>query len=149
MVQSRSGVTVIKDEKGYIYSFQKETKDGNKTWRCNKRRSEFKCRSYVRTRDNFIILHFYEHNHYPQIVTPLLYNWINKYIKTNSWIRYFICFQEMCMIVQSPLTKSIDLQFKIKMETNIHLLVFWKMEGEHGGVTNEKANVNVELMFKL
>ena len=66
-IQTRAGVNLIRDEKGFIYSLHGSTKDGNKTWRCNKRRSpELKCKSYVRTQGEFIICHFYEHNHYPQ-----------------------------------------------------------------------------------
>ena len=57
---------LIRDSKGFVYSFNGKTKDGNVTWRCNKRRTECKCKSYVRTQDQFIICHFYEHNHYPQ-----------------------------------------------------------------------------------
>jgi hypothetical protein len=65
---------LIRDSKGFVYSFNGKTKDGNVTWRCNKRRTECKCKSYVRTQDQFIICHFYEHNHYPQLQ---VFKWIN------------------------------------------------------------------------
>lgn len=68
---------LIRDSKGFVYSFNGKTKDGNVTWRCNKRRTECKCKSYVRTQDQFIICHFYEHNHCPQLQ---VFKWINTYM---------------------------------------------------------------------
>ena len=96
---------LIRDSKGFVYSFNGKTKDGNVTWRCNKRRTECKCKSYVRTQDQFIICHFYEHNHYPQFqvnkYNPKLqvFEWINTIILDYCFFflsdsdTFYICFR--------------------------------------------------------
>ena len=55
----------IEDQNGYKFSFDRLLKNGDKTWRCAKRRSKCKCQAYVKTRENLIILQYYKHNHHP------------------------------------------------------------------------------------
>ena len=55
----------IEDQNGYKFSFDRILKNGDKTWRCAKRRSKCKCQAYVKTRENLIILQYYKHNHHP------------------------------------------------------------------------------------
>ena len=69
----------IEDQNGYKFSFDRLLKNGDKTWRCAKRRSKCKCQAYVKTRENLIILQYYKHNHHPYGTNSSIggFFWIN------------------------------------------------------------------------
>lgn len=69
----------IEDQNGYKFSFDRLLKNGDKTWRCAKRRSKCKCQAYVKTRENLIILQYYKHNHHPYGANSSIggFFWIN------------------------------------------------------------------------
>ena len=81
----------IEDQNGYKFSFDRLLKNGDKTWRCAKRRSKCKCQAYVKTRENLIILQYYKHNHHPYGTNSSIggFFWINIF-----WIQpmLLVCF---------------------------------------------------------
>lgn len=59
----------IQDDKGYNYTFNYTMKNGDKTWRCS-RRTMLNCKAYVRSKGQFIVGAFNDHNHEPGSSNP-------------------------------------------------------------------------------
>jgi hypothetical protein len=59
----QSGKTIV-DENGYRFTFCRTKKNGILLWRCTKMSSK-NCKTYVDTKDNFIIRQIRKHTHDP------------------------------------------------------------------------------------
>ena len=59
------GTEMIQDELRFKYASNNVYSNGKKSWKCLRSNQMERCKAYIRTRGNYIIGQFHEHNHLP------------------------------------------------------------------------------------
>ena len=59
------GTEMIQDELRFKYASNNVYSNGEKSWKCLRSNQMERCKAYIRTRGNYIIGQFHEHNHLP------------------------------------------------------------------------------------
>jgi hypothetical protein len=62
----KKGVT-IEDKNGYRFSFVRSKKGGKELWRCTQARSKNLCKTFIDTKNGFIICQKRAHTHEPKM----------------------------------------------------------------------------------